>query len=72
MFVNSRLSRSQQCALTAERANCILWCIKYTITNQSKKVIILLHSVLVQPQLECYVQFWASQFKKDVKVIECI
>ncbi|KAK4832334.1 hypothetical protein QYF61_021863 [Mycteria americana] len=46
-------SRSQQCALAAKRANCILGCVKYSITSWSK-------------------EFWASQFKKDVEVLECI
>ncbi|KAK4811079.1 hypothetical protein QYF61_016365 [Mycteria americana] len=53
VLVDSRLNRSQQCALTAKRANCILGCIKHSITSWSK-------------------EFWAPQFKKDMKVLECI
>ncbi|GAB0207914.1 mitochondrial enolase superfamily member 1 [Grus japonensis] len=33
VLVNSRLNRSQQCALAAKRANCILRCIKHSISR---------------------------------------
>jgi len=63
---------SQQHALAAEKANCILGCIKHSITSQSKEVVIPLYSALVWPHLEHCEQFWAPQFKTDVKVLECI
>ncbi|KAK4806195.1 hypothetical protein QYF61_001118 [Mycteria americana] len=37
VLVDSRLKRSQQCALAAKRANCILGCIKHSITSQPKE-----------------------------------
>ncbi|KAK4831609.1 LOW QUALITY PROTEIN: hypothetical protein QYF61_018369 [Mycteria americana] len=64
------LNMSQQCALSAKRANSIPGCIKHSITSWSKEVIILLY--LAMPHLEYCVQFWAPQFKKDFKVLECI
>ena len=70
VLLDSRLNMSQQRALAAKRANCILGCIKHRITSQSKGMIILLYSALVQPRLEHRVEFWASQLKKDWKVLE--
>ncbi|PKU43821.1 pol- hypothetical protein [Limosa lapponica baueri] len=72
VLVDGKLNRSQQCALAAKRANRILACIKHTIANRSKEVVILLYLVLAQPHLECCMQFWAPQRKKDVKVLDCI
>ena len=72
VMVGSRLSGSQQCALAAKRTNHSLGCIKHSISSQSKEVIILLYLASVWPHLEYCVQFWAPQFKKDVKVLECV
>ena len=63
---------SQQCTLAAKRAKGILGYSKHSITSQSKEVMILLYSALVWPHLEYCAQFWAPQFKKVVKVLECI
>ncbi|KAK4818077.1 hypothetical protein QYF61_004627 [Mycteria americana] len=54
VLADSRLNRSQQCALAAKRANRIVGCIKHSITGRSKEVIILLYSALKDVKvLEC-------------------
>jgi len=67
VLVDCRLSRSQQGALVAKRTNHVLGCIK----QMSQELFIPLNLVLVM-HLECCVQFWDPQFKKDVKVLERI
>jgi len=70
VLVNEKLDMSQQRVLTAQKANCILGCIKRRVASRLREGILPLCSALVRLHLESCVQLWSPQHRKDMELLE--
>ncbi|PKU40810.1 hypothetical protein llap_8882 [Limosa lapponica baueri] len=70
ILVDSKLNTSQQCGLATRKSNSILGCIRQSVASWSSGMILALSSTLVRPHLEDSPQFWSSQYKRDMDVLE--
>ena len=68
--VDGKVNMSQQYALAAKKASCVLGCIGHSIASRLREVIVLIYCLLVQPHLEYCVWFWDLQYKKEIKLLE--
>jgi len=70
VLADQKLNMTQQCALTAQKANRTLGCIKIRVTSRSREGILPLYSALMRPHLDYCVQLWSPQHRKDMDLLE--
>ena len=72
ILVDQKLDMSQQCTLTAKKANHNLNCIKGSLVSRTREANLSLYFVLVRPHLEYCLQMWNSQYRRDMDLLECV
>jgi len=70
VLVDGKLGMNQQCALTAQKANCILGCCKRSMASRLRKVSLPLYSALGRPHREYCSQVWSPQYRRDIDLLE--
>ena len=63
VLADKKLNMTQQSELTAQKASCILGCIKKSMASRSRKIILPLYSALLRPHLESCIQLWSPQHR---------
>ncbi|KAK4824374.1 hypothetical protein QYF61_014034 [Mycteria americana] len=70
VLVDTRLNMSQQCTLVEKKVNGRLGCIRRSVASRLREVTLPLYSALWRPQMQCWVQFWALPYKRDMDILE--
>jgi len=70
VLVDEKLNMTCQCALTAQKANCLLGCITSSMASMSREGILPLCFTLVRSHLESCIQLWNPQHRRDMDLLK--
>ena len=70
VLLDGKLTMSLQCAFMKRRANGILGYIRRNVARRLKEVVLPISTVLVRPDLEYRVRFWALHCKREMELQE--
>ena len=72
VLMDGKLNMCQQCAITVQKTNCVLVCIKRSMASRSREVILPLCSVVLRPHVKYSIHLWSPQCRRDMDLLECI
>ena len=72
VLANCQLNMSQQCAQVAKKTSGTLACVRNSVVDRMREMIIPLYSALVRTHLEDYVQFWVPCGKKNTEAVDYV
>lgn len=64
MLVDEKLNMTQECAITAQKANLLLSCFRRGVSSMSRDGILPLYPALLRPHLEYCIQLWGLHTRK--------
>ena len=70
VLVEKKLDKRQLCVLAAQKANCVLGCIKKGVASREREVIVPLYLALVRPLSGVLHPGLGPQYRKDVELLE--
>ena len=68
--MDGKLDMSQQYALTAQKTNHILGCIKGSGASKLREMILAFYPAMVRPHLEYCLQMWSPQYRRHMDLWE--